>query len=364
MSQTRRQFLSAASALTLGTRMGLLCRADESQAAKALSMHAWVRDARNPIFLSRSSFDAKGAQGPCVVLDDGRWWMFYAGIGNDGVQRICLATADPDRPTEWERLGPILDLGKRDSFDEKSATYPQVYRIGGKWHLYYSGRSGRENEYHFSNYRGIGLAQSDDLRNWQKYSDEPVIEANGVAEYPGCQALVGLGNIIDIALPGGRTGYRIYYTLLPGLKDPNWKVNGTWHVTEHKVCVAAQSVDGISWTDRRVVFDRRRDVTSEDIGVVGLNVWRTGSVYRGVYTGLGTRVQTYSLCEATSSDGLVWDRGSNRDNVSLTPVAGQWDSAMIGYPCVLKEQDGIRIFYNGAGGGATGIGMASAPLLD
>ena len=363
MRHTRRQFLTASTAFAVGTGMGLRCRADESLASKPLSMHAWVRDTRNPIFVPLSTFDEKGAQGPCVVLDGGRWWMFYAGIGNDGIQRICLATADPDRPTEWERFGPILDLGKRDSFDEKAATYPRVHRIGGKWHLYYFGRSARENEYHFSNYRGIGLAQSDDLRNWEKHSSEPVIEGDGIAEYPKCKALVGLGNIIEIQLPGEKSGYRLYYTLLPGLKDPNWKANGTWHVIEHKVCAAAHSVDGILWTDRQVVFDRRRDVTSEDIGVVGLNVWRSGPGYRGVYTGLGTQYQTYSLCEASSPDGLVWDRGSKRDNVCLVPVASGWDSAMIGYPCTLKEKEGIRVFYNGAGGGATGIGMAYAPLL-
>lgn len=344
--------------------MGLKSRADETPTPKALSMHSWVRDARTPILVPRSDFDAKGAQGPCVVLDGGRWWMFYAGIGNDSVQRICLATADPERPTEWERFGPILELGKRDSFDEKSATYPRVHKIAGKWHLYYSGRSSRQNDYHFSNYRGIGLAQSDDLCNWKKYSAEPVIEADGVAGYPGCKALVGLGNIVEIKLPGERAGYRLYYTLLPGLKDPNWKANGTWHVIEHKVCVVAHSVDGISWTDRRVVLDRRRDVTSEDIGVIGLNVWPAGSGYRGVYTGLGTRFETYSLCEAASHDGIVWNRGSNQDNVSLTPTADGWASGMIGYPCVLKEKDGVRVFYNGASGGATGIGMAYAELQD
>ena len=217
---------------------------------------------------------------------------------------------------------------------------------------------------HFSNYWGIGLAQSDDLRHWKKHSMEPVLQGDGVKEYPDCQALVGLGNIIDLPQSDGRTLHRLYYTLLPGLKDPNYLANGTWHVIEHKVCVAAHSYDGIEWSDRRIVLERRRDVTTEDIGVVGLNVWKSGKEYRGIYTGLGTKFKTYALAEAASPDGLTWDRGTDSGNVSLTLQPRAWDGGMIGYPCVLREQDRVRLFYNGTGGGGTGIGMAVASLVE
>ena len=360
---SRRGFLSAAGAASsLMLSWHDVMAEDRGTDARKLVLHDWEREDRNPIFVPRSAFDAKGAQGPCVVLHEGQWWMFYGGIGNDGVQRICLATARPDRPTEWERLGPILDLGGAGAFDQDSATYPCVHRIGGKWHLYYSGRSRRDGPLHFSKYWGIGLAQSDDLRNWKKYAAEPVLQGDGIKEYPDCRALVGLGNIIDLPQPDGRTLYRMYYTVLPGLKDPNWQANGTWHVIEHKVCAAAHSEDGIVWKNRQVVIERRRDVVTEDIGVIGLNVWKTEGGYRGVYTGLGTKYKTYAMAEAASRDGLTWERGAAVDNVSLTPRAGSWESGMIGYPCVLPEEKRLRLFYNGTGGGGTGLGMAVAPL--
>ena len=276
MTISRREFLAASAALSSTALSLRQCAAEDTATNESqMSLHAWERDARNPIFVPRSDFDVGGAQGPFVVLHDGQWWMFYAGIGKDGVQRICLATAHPEKPTEWERHGPILDLGPKDAFDERGATYPCVHRIGEKWHLYYSGRSSRENKFHFSNYWGIGLAQSDDLRHWKKHSPEPVLQGDGVQEYPDSRALVGLGNIIALPQPDGRMLYRMYYTLLPGLKDPNYLANGTWHVIEHKVCVAAHSLDGIEWRDRRVVLERRRNVPTEDIGVEGLNVWKT-----------------------------------------------------------------------------------------
>ena len=112
------------------------------------------------------------------------------------------------------------------------------------------------------------------------------------------------------------------------------------------------------------MLERRRDVTTEDIGVVGLTVWKTERGYRGIYTGLGTKFKTYALAEAASPDGLTWDRGTDQENVSLTLHPGKWDGGMIGYPCVLRERDRVRLFYNGAGGGGTGIGMAVASLVE
>lgn len=348
----------------------------------------WERSAENPIFVPESMFDRRGAQAPYVVEHDGLWWMFYAGIGDDGVQRICLATARPEKPREWNRIGPILPNGAAGSFDEQSATYPRIHRFSDRWHLYYSGRSRRRGAQHFSEYYGIGLAQSFDLQHWEKYSDEPVLDGTGIVEYPDNQSLVGLGNILDPDMMSVDTAqrsdkFRMYYTLLPGKEDPDWKKNGTWHVIEHKLIASAESVDGIHWTDRRVVMERRRDVASEDIAVVGMNVWKTPSHFHAVYTGLGSRTGSYVLAEAVSQDGLNWDRGAG-SNISMTspsaddsdakPVQPQdvpsktmphpsfWEREMIGYPSILHEGKLLRMFYNGSSGGSTGIGMATTEL--
>ena len=64
---------------------------DRADNPNSLKRHTWVRDLRNPIFAPQSPFDKRGSQGPFVVPHNGRWWMFYAGIGIDGVQRICLS---------------------------------------------------------------------------------------------------------------------------------------------------------------------------------------------------------------------------------------------------------------------------------
>ncbi|MFN0130749.1 MAG: hypothetical protein ACKV19_29145 [Verrucomicrobiales bacterium] len=66
------------------------------------------------------------------------------------------------------------------------------------------------------------------------------------------------------------------------------------HFIELKFCVAAHSRDDVEWSNRHVGFDGRRNVPTEDIGVVGLNVWNPKNGYRGIYTGLGTKFKTYA----------------------------------------------------------------------
>lgn len=51
-------------------------------------------------------------------------------------------------------------------------------------------------------------------------------------------------------------------------------------------------------------------------------------------------------------------------SVSLVPQPSAWERTIIRYPHVMTEGDSLRIFYNGAGGGATGIGTAVAKRPD
>lgn len=172
MPSSRRIFLQAAVAAGLSHTVAV------AQDQK-LVPHAWQRNPANPIFAPAENYDAGGCQGPCVVRQEDTYWLFYAGIERGGRQRICLATAAVDRPTVWKRLGPIFDLGGVGAFDERAATYPCVHRVGQRWHLYYTGRSTQEGPQHFANYRGLGLAVSENLRDWKKHSSEPVLAGDG-----------------------------------------------------------------------------------------------------------------------------------------------------------------------------------------
>jgi hypothetical protein len=234
---------------------------------------------------------------------------------------------------------------------------PCVHRIGNRWHLYYTGRSARPGV-GLQAFCGIGLAVSDDLRNWKKISAEPVLEGDGFPDWPDNRGIAGGGRIVELPQPDGRILYRMHYTLATG--TPSKKLA----VDQAKQSVVAHSYDGIDWFDKRVVLRPRAEANYENAGTIALNVWKTKTRWRAIYAGIGTRYGAYSILEAVSDDGLVWDRGQPGDNLSIAPSGRGWESKMTEYPNVIDENGKLRLFYCGNGYGATGIGTAMADMLD
>src|SRR5690606_27025872 len=120
---------------------------------------------------------------PFVVRQEDQYWLFYAGGDPEGRRRICLATAPVSDVGEWTRHGVVLDLGGKGAFDEYWCVLPCVHRIGGRWHLYYTGRHGQP-ALGLQSFTGIGLAVSDDLRHWERLREEPVLRGDGFEAWP------------------------------------------------------------------------------------------------------------------------------------------------------------------------------------
>ncbi|MGA1199643.1 MAG: hypothetical protein ACO36I_24370 [Candidatus Latescibacterota bacterium] len=131
------------------------------------------------------------------------------------------------------------------------------------------------------------------------------------------------------------------------------------HIDQEKHCAVCHSDDGIHWTNHRLIMSPRKEIANEDVAVAAPFVWREGDLYRMLYCGIGTRWGFYSLSEAVSEDGYVWDRGNEGENITLAPQADcAWESQMVEYPCVIQEGKQLRLFYCGNGYGKTGIGTA------
>jgi hypothetical protein len=167
----------------------------------------------------------------------------------------------------------------------------------------------------------------------------------------------------------------MYYTLSTGRpstavpSQPDSVPAADIFTEQAKQSVCAHSLDGIVWEDKRLLLTPRVDCDYENVGVIGLNVWKsskpmqpgtTPARYRAIYSAIGTRFGMYSLCEAVSDDGLTWDRGQPGENLSLAPAGSGWESEMVEYPCVVEEGNYLRLFYCGNGYGQTGIGTAIA----
>ena len=321
-------------------------------------VHAWVRDARNPILPPGGfAFDKTCCMNPFVLRRDDEYWLFYAGGDAQGRRRICLAIAKVNDLSKWERRGPLFENGGKGSFDETWCVLPCVHRVGERWHLYYTGRSAQSGV-GLQGFWGMGLAVSDDLVTWKKYSDEPIMTGDGFAQWPTNKGIAGGGRILEIPQPGTPPLLRMHYTLPTGTPSKDLKIDQAKH------SVIAHSRDGITWTDKRVVLSPRGDAPYENAATIALNVWQTKTRWRAIYAGIGTKFGAYSICEAVSDDGLLWERGVPGENLALPPQGTGWEAKMTEYPNVIAEGDQLRLFYCGNGYGATGIGTAVAPMLD
>ena len=80
--------------------------------------------------------DLLGARDVWVFESGGTYYMHYDGAGTKG-WLCCLATSK-DLVT-WEKKGAVLQLGKPNEPDSKSASYGTTYYDGKKWHMFYLG---------------------------------------------------------------------------------------------------------------------------------------------------------------------------------------------------------------------------------
>ncbi len=330
----------------------------------AFKAHTWTRDVSNPVLpLGADWYDAKALMNPYVIEKGDDYYLFYSGGSRDGkTKRICLAVANKNNLHKWERRGVVVDVGGPGSFDETWCVLPNVHKINGKWHLYYTGRSALEGV-GLQAFYGMGLAVSDDLIHWRKYSDKHILSGDGFAEFPNNRAIAGAGTIIELAPSSedkGRTRYRMYYTLPTGTPSKDLLVDQEKHA-----CIA-DTYDGINWFGKRIVLSPRREADYENAAVIGLNTWQTrDGGYRAVYAAIGSKWGAYSICEAQSQDRLHWERGLPGENIALAPnPSNGWESKMVEYPHVIVGEKEITMFYCGNGYGSTGIGIARAPRMD
>lgn len=327
---------------------------EESQ---SFTVHQWQRDERNPILPpGPTDFDIARCMNPFVVRQADEYFLFYAGSDAEGRHRICLATAKVGDLSSWTRHGPILELGPEGNFDEFWCVLPCVHRFGDRWHLYYTGRNANTDG-GLQRFSGIGLAVSDDLLHWKRLSEAPVLRGDGFEQWPENKGVAGGARILEIPQENGQTLYRMHYTLTVGTPSENLLVD------QAKYSVIAHSYDGISWFDKRVILGPRLDADYENAATIALNVWPTASGYRAIYAGIGTRFGAYSICEATSKDGLIWERGKPNENLALPPIGDSWESDMTEYPNIIEEDGKLRLFYCGNDYGSSGIGTAIAEKL-
>jgi hypothetical protein len=141
-------------------------------AVRSAGREAFTRVSQAPV-LVRTAVDPYFTTAPWVLVEDGRWRMWYAtGTGwgeRDGrpLHRYRICYAESADGLSWQRDGTVcIDFSGKEEF---ALTRPCVVRDGDLYRMWYSRRG--------PTYR-IGYAESGDGISWTRMDDEAGIDVS------------------------------------------------------------------------------------------------------------------------------------------------------------------------------------------
>ena len=121
-----------------------------------------------------------------------RYWMTYIGGERQGYETDPLSigvawTDTPGAPREWTRYdgNPVLHIGQPDvrAFEEATLYKSHVIwdrerRLGYPFIMYYNGKDAAG-----SGHEAIGMAVSDDMRNWRRFGENWIVHNKGESRW-------------------------------------------------------------------------------------------------------------------------------------------------------------------------------------
>ena len=216
-------------------------------------------------------------------------------------------------PQDWQRdtAGPIVSLGKSGEFDDMHIFAPAVADLDGKYLMWYPGSRGTRTERVFR----LGLATSNDGKQFDKHSDNPVLEL----EQPKLSILTPA----VLRNPDGTT-LREHGKLRMWFSSADLTKGGlhTLHETA--------SSDGIQW--------------SKPSGPLLENcycptVLKLGDEYQMWFSDVSKRPWLFR--RAVSTDGTHW----TVDERPVLQLSQAWEAEVLVYPTVLKIDDAYLMWY-------------------
>lgn len=144
---------------------------EEIGLAESRDLVHWKKYEKNPIFkVGKEWWEKRHVSRCCIYKEAESYYLFYA--GHDGkVERIGIAKGKSLFNLKRVQKEPVLDLGKKGAWDDKSMSDPRVFKYKGKYIMFYSGISIKGIE-------RVGIAVSHDLIHWKKYDKNPILDVS------------------------------------------------------------------------------------------------------------------------------------------------------------------------------------------
>ncbi len=256
-------------------------------------------------------WDSTLVHAPSVVKIDGEYLLWYDGTNTSDLYRgwsIGLATSrDGSAWSRWQG-NPVLGPGAEGGWDGVSVHDPRVIRDGQRFLMWYSGFDGRQWR--------VGLATSEDGRQWTKSQNNPVLEPGQPGSWDDTSVAYS-----SVILSDGM--YRMWYQ--------GGDSRGTWRIGH------ATSTDGIRWdkSSANPVLYPGSQGEWDNERVFTPTVVQTRLGYLLLYTGGPGTALGYALSE----DGVSWRKDPR--GPAITVMAG----AQILTLTALQEGDKLGIWF-------------------
>lgn len=311
-------------------------------------MFKWKKQGNNPcIEIGMFDFgwmDTHTQLGIPYMLDENTIRIFF-NSRTGGKTRPTYVDLDNSFNIVNKNEKPLLELGRRGTFDDCGVMFSSIVDVGNKIYMYYTGWNEMKSvRYHNS----IGLAISEDGGvTFYKFSDGPIMDRS-------------IYNPIMVAGPyvirKSPSNWIMYY-----LSCSEW-IQGTVKVEPVYDLHYAISQDGIYWNipDDSSCIQGNNEAIAQPC-VIELNgIYHMFYSYRKANDYRINRDNSYRIGYAKSNDAIKWERMD--ELVGIDVSENGWDSEMIEYPYVVRRNDKLIMFYNGNGFGQSGIGCAIANI--
>ncbi|MEQ8789093.1 MAG: hypothetical protein RIC55_22465 [Pirellulaceae bacterium] len=215
---------------------------------------------------------------------------------------------------EWRRdtEGPVVSLGEAGRFDDQHLFAPCVMRDEGRFLLWYCGSRGEVARRVF----GLGLATSEDGRQFAKHADNPVFQFGDGKHSVLTPTLLRETDGRPIR-EGGRLRMWFAATHFEG---------GSGLHTLHETT----SRDGVHWTPPSEAQLKH---------VYAPTIVKEKGVYKLWYTDVSS--EPWNFRHATSRDGREWEVHPE----PVLQVDQDWERGRLFYPTVLKIDDVYVMWY-------------------
>jgi predicted GH43/DUF377 family glycosyl hydrolase len=273
------------------------------------------------------SCDILGARDLWIFkADDSTFCMHYDAAGPKGWLTSLATSKDL---IHWEKKGPVLQLGKSDEPDSRSASYGTTYYDGKKWHMFYLGTPNVSSAPNF-----IPMFP---YLNMKAESDSPY------------GPWIKRRNILPFK-PKENTFYSS--TTSPGfiVKDKEEYLmffSAADFTVKRTICIArTKDLDGTWKIDSAPIFPPEEQVENSSIYYEKAN--KTWFLFTN-HIGLNEEQEyTDAIWVYWSKDLNKWDTANKA--VVLDGQNCKWSHSCIGLPSVIRYKNRLAVFYDAPGG--------------